>query len=205
MTSLIVQYGLPVVALIIFAGELGLPTIVPGEIGMLVVGNQDVPSVPILLLTIAILGAVDIVATSTIHIAARTGGNRLLRRLIAKIGSRRSPESIVQGFRRRLGGRDPVVVFVARLIPVFRLYASVATGLIRIDFAKFLLGAAPAAWLWASVPLTAGYVLRSQAGSIASRYSGMLGIAVPVSLAMTAAVVVAVWLHHRGTPAAAPS
>jgi membrane protein DedA with SNARE-associated domain len=167
VSTLIAQYGLIIVALIIFAGEIGLPTLLPGEIALLIAGNQVIHSVPMLLGVIVLFAAVDLVATSSIHTASRTGGNRLLScllRMTCRKGTR--PEALLEDCRRRLGGHDSVVVFVTRLIPVFRLYASIGTGLIRIRFRDFLAGAAPAALVWAAMPLTVGYVLRSQVGGM---------------------------------------
>jgi len=198
VASLIAHYGLPIVALIIFAGEIGLPTLIPGEIGLLIAGNQDIRTVGGLVLAIAVFGAVDLIATCTIHVAARTGGNNLLRKVVGRIGGRRrSPESVIHGYRARLGGHDSLFVFCARLIPIFRLYASIATGLIRVDFRRFLAGAAPAAWLWASIPLTIGFVLRSELGPVVSQYSTVTSYIIPASVALTAFIALVTWLRHR--------
>ena len=145
MPTLIAQYGVLVVALIIFAGEVGIPTLVPGEIAILIAGSQVVHSVPQLIGTMLLFGTVDIIACSTIHLASRTGGNRLLLRLLRKVQPHHDRhEEVIEGWRRRLGGRDQLVVFVTRLIPLFRLYASITTGLIRIRFRHFVGGAVPA-------------------------------------------------------------
>ena len=194
---LLAHYGLPIVGVIIFAGEIGLPTLVPGEVGLLLAGNQYISSVWALLLAIAVFGTIDLIATSTIHVAARTGGNSLLRRVLAHISRRRTPEESIARYRLRLGRRDSLVVFCTRLIPMFRLYASIATGLIKVDFRKFLTGAAPAAWLWASIPLTVGFLLRSEIGPVISRYSSVMQWAIPVSVVATALAIATIWLHGR--------
>ncbi len=204
VSPLIAQYGLIAVAVIIFAGEIGLPTLVPGEIALLIAGNQVIHSVPMLFGVILLFGAVDLVATSTIHIASRTGGNRLFSRLLrltCRKGAR--PEALLENWRGRLGGYDPVVVFVTRLIPVFRLYASIGSGLIRIRFRHFITGAAPAALVWAAVPLTVGYLLRSQTGGIVSEYPAMMKYVVLVSVGGTAVVGCIGWLGHAGSREAA--
>src|SRR5579862_3804481 len=134
MALLLAHYGLPVVALIIFAGEIVLPTLVPGEVGLLFAGNQYVESITGLLIAIAVFGAIDLLATSTIHGLARTGGNKLLRKVLGHVWARRgSPEELVQACRSKLRGHDSLVVFCTRLIPIFRLYASIATGLVRVE------------------------------------------------------------------------
>jgi membrane protein DedA with SNARE-associated domain len=204
VSTLIAQYGLIIVALIIFAGEIGLPTLVPGEIALLIAGNQVIHSVPMLLGVIVLFAAVDLVATSSIHTASRTGGNRLLScllRMTCRKGTR--PEALLEDCRRRLGGHDSVVVFVTRLIPVFRLYASIGTGLIRIRFRDFLAGAAPAALVWAAMPLTVGYVLRSQVGGMVAQYPAMMRYIVIASAGATVILCCIGWLRHAGGRAAA--
>jgi membrane protein DedA with SNARE-associated domain len=174
MTALIAQYGVLIVVLIIFCGEIGLPTLIPGEIALLVVGSQVITS-PVTLVAAAVLfGTVDIIATSTIHTVSRTGGNRLLGKVFRWLQRSDEPyEAVIARWRGRLGGRDSLVVFVTRLIPIFRMYSSITTGLIRIRVRHFLLGAAPAAYLWASTPLVLGYILRGQIAGIESEYAVM--------------------------------
>jgi membrane protein DedA with SNARE-associated domain len=179
MPGLIAQYGLVVVALIIFTGEIGLPTLVPGEIALLLAGSQLVHSWTALVAAALLFGTVDLVATSTIHVAARTGGNRLLRRALRLLQrDEEQHEEVIASWRRRLRGRDPLVVFVTRLIPVFRFYASITTGLIRIRIKDFLSGAAPAALLWAATPLALGYALRGEIAGIEGEYGVMIRVCI---------------------------
>lgn len=187
MTELIAQYGLLIVALIIFCGEMGLPTLIPGEIALLLAGSQEIHS-PLALVGAAILfGTVDIIATTTIHALSRTGGNRVLCRVMRYLRrDEEEHEAIFDRWRMRLGGRDPLVVFVTRLIPMFRLYASITTGLIRIRLRHFLLGATPAAYLWASTPLVLGYLLRGQLAGLESGYGVMTHGVIIGSVTVTA-------------------
>src|SRR5579875_989787 len=197
MQGLIEHYGLLVVVLIIYCGEIGLPTLVPGEIALLLYGSQVVHSVPALIGALALFAFVDILATSTIHILSRTGGNRLLLRLMCRFHSNHQQhEETIARWRARLGGRDSLVVFVTRLIPMARLYASFTTGLIRIRLRDFAMGAAPAAVVWASIPLTLGYILRDQVGMVTSQYDVLIkgGIAFSV---ISVVVAVAMWLIRR--------
>src|SRR5579872_1982293 len=122
MPELIAHYRLLIVVLIIFAGEVGIPTLVPGEIAILLGGSQLVHSVPGLIGFWLLFGVVDIIACTSLHIACRTGGNRLLIRLLRFLLPRAERhEDMIAGWRQRLGGRDSLVVFVTRLIPMFRL------------------------------------------------------------------------------------
>jgi membrane protein DedA with SNARE-associated domain len=195
MPALLAQYGLVLVALIIFCGEIGLPTLIPGEIALLFAGSQFIHSPAQLVAAIAGFGVLDIIATSTIHIASRSAGNRLLMRVLRLI--MRDPdraEATLARWRDRLGGYDSLVVFVTRLIPMFRLYASISTGLIRIRLRSFFTGVSPASFVWATTPLTVGYLLRNRVGSITHGYSAMMHSVILGSVALTILIFVSWWM-----------
>lgn len=203
MASLFAQYGLLLVALIIFAGEIGFPTLVPGEIALLIAGAHFIHSLPVLIGMAIVFGLVDIVATSTIHVASRTAGNRLLLRLlgcICQTGDHR--EAMVERWRHRLGGHDSLVVLVTRMIPMLRLYASITTGLIRIRFRDFVLGAAPASLVWASIPLTTGYLLRRQITGVEQHYGLMTYLVVIASVLVIVLLVAGGWVRRTPSTAA---
>ncbi|HEX6508029.1 MAG TPA: hypothetical protein VF221_10385, partial [Chloroflexota bacterium] len=103
MPALIAHYGLLIVAIIIFCGEIGLPTLVPGEIALLLAGSQVIHSPSALVAAAVLFGSVDIVATSTIHVASRTGGNRLLCRLLRHLQRDEPHEAVIDRWRGRLG------------------------------------------------------------------------------------------------------
>ncbi len=202
MLALIAHYGVLIVVLIIFAGEIGVPTLVPGEIAILIVGSQVIHSVPEFLGVWLLFGVVDIIACTSIHTASRTGGNRVLLRLLRHLQSgEERREETVAGWRRRLGGRDALVVFVTRLIPVFRLYASVTTGLIRIRFRDFLFGATPASMLWASIPLALGALLHAQLTGMERRYPQMIHFVILGSIVIVLVMALSWWIRRAGTQA----
>src|SRR5579864_1623242 len=178
-SQLIAHYGVLIVVLVIFAGEIGLPTLVPGEIAILIVGMQVVHSVPALIGAWLLFGVVDIIACSSIHLPCRTCGNLLLVRLLHYLQpNNKRHQEIIDGWRRRMGGHDALVVFVTRLIPIFRLYASITTGLVRIRFRDFVAGAVPASLLWAAIPLTLGYALGARAKGFEGQFPLMIHVVV---------------------------
>lgn len=199
MPALIAQYGLILVAVIIFCGEIGLPTLIPGEIALLIAGSQIDHSLPALIAAVAVFGSVDVLATSTIHIVARTGGNRALLSVMRRLqpGAEQRHEEVVERWRQRLGGRDSAVVFVTRLIPMFRLYASITTGLIRIRLRHFFRGAVPAAYLWAATPLTLGYIFRGRIQGLESHF-GLLMHGVVVASVLVFVVTAMIFGARRG-------
>jgi membrane protein DedA with SNARE-associated domain len=202
MPALIAHYGVLIVVLIIYAGEIGIPTLVPGEIAILVAASQLVRSVPQLIGMWALFAMVDIVACTSIHTACRTGGNRVLVRLLRRLQPNgHHHQEIVDGWRRRLGGRDAAVVFVTRLIPMFRLYASVTTGLIRVRFRDWLSGAVPASLVWAATPLLIGFLMRSRIRALERAYPELIQYVIFVSVTVIALMVLSAWIRHAGTRA----
>jgi membrane protein DedA with SNARE-associated domain len=145
---------------------------------------------------------VDVVATSTIHVIARTGGNRLLLKLLRHVRQDGPPpEEVIARWRHRLGGHDSLVVLVTRMIPWFRLYASISTGLIRIRLRNFLSGAAPASLLWATTPLTLGYIFRHQIGQVTNRFNLVTHWIVIASIVVSVVAGVAWWMRRGGSKA----
>ncbi|HZU14674.1 MAG TPA: hypothetical protein VFB58_17695 [Chloroflexota bacterium] len=199
MPALIEQYGLIVVALIIFAGEIGLPTLVPGEIALLIAGSQFIHSTWALIAAAIIFGIIDIISTSTIYTVARVGGNTVLRRILALINQDAACcERKLESWRLRLGGRDWIAVFVTRLIPMYRLYASMTSGLIRIRYRSFVMGAGPASMLWAGTPLTIGYIFRARIGSLTGQYSSLVQIVIMSSVAIVVVGLAMHWVRSAG-------
>lgn len=188
------RHGIPLVALLVCAGELGFPTGIPVEVALLLTGAYAVHSLPVLVAAVVAVSAADLLGTTLLHLAVRTGGVRLLDRLRARHPGRGG--DLLAGWRRRMGGHDAAVVFVVRLLPMARMYVSIGTGLLRIRFRSFFFGAAPAAFLWAGTPLVAGYLFSSDAQRLAARYAAFThaGIALlPAWGLLTAGVI---WLRH---------
>lgn len=198
MPALNANYGFLLVALVIFAGELGIPTFLPGEIGLLLVGMQLVHSPAALVAVIVLFAVVDLIATSILHLTARSGGNRLLKLLLRRLRrSGKSPEETLGAWRARVEDNDVAAIFVGRMIPVMRMYVSLTSGLLRLRLRDFMFGAAPAALIWAAVPLGIGFLLQGSSTTLARNYMLVLHIflAASVVLSLSAATL---WWARRG-------
>jgi hypothetical protein len=121
---------------------------------------------------------------------------RLLRRLQP---NRCKHEEVIEGWRRRLGGRDPLVVFVTRLIPMFRLYASITSGLIRLRFRDFVSGALPASLLWAAIPLNVGFILRAKAPAIEGQFPFIIHLVIAATATILVGAAVMGWVRSAGS------
>jgi membrane protein DedA with SNARE-associated domain len=173
--SLLAQYGLPLVVLIVFARELGLPTGVPVVIVLLLTGAYAIQSVPMLLLGVALVAAAEFLGTTSLHLIMRTGGVRLMDKVLR--GHRERAEQTMSRWRVRLAKRDTALVMVGRLLPGVRTYITIGTGLLRIRLRSFVSGAAPAALIWSGTPLVVGYLVRADVQSLRAQYSSASHVA----------------------------
>jgi membrane-associated protein len=167
VVALIAHHGLPIVALMVFVAELGLPTGVSPKVALVLVGSTAIGSVPALVGGLALVTAANLAGSTVLHVAARTGGGWVAGRVLRRRDARR--DGLLARCRQRLGGRDAATVFVLRLVPLVRIYATVATGLARMPRRRFVLGAAPAALIWSGTPLALGFWLRADAHTLADR------------------------------------
>jgi membrane protein DedA with SNARE-associated domain len=187
-----VHYGVPLVALMICAGEVGVPTGVPAEIALLLAGAYAVDSLPALIVGVLLVALGDFIGTTAMHLVARTGGVRLMTRLLRRHDAQR--EETVARWRRRLGGHDVAVVFVLRLLPLLRMWVAIGTGLLRIRLRSYLLGAAPAAVAWAGTLLVLGYVFRADVHALEARYTSAAHVLLAMLPAFSLITGVAWWV-----------
>jgi membrane protein DedA with SNARE-associated domain len=173
--TLIAHYGVPIVALLVFASELGLPTGVPVRIALLLTGAYAIHSLPALLAGVILVTAACIFGTTSLHLIMRTGGVRLMDRLLAR--HREKAEQTMSRWQARLAGRDTVLVFIGRLLPLVRTYVTIGTGLLRIRLRSFIFGAAPAALIWSGVPMVAGFIVREDVQAFQARYASVSHVA----------------------------
>ncbi|MGH2532515.1 MAG: DedA family protein [Thermomicrobiales bacterium] len=167
VVALIAHHGMSIVALMVFVAELGLPTGVSPKVALVVVGSTAVGSVPALAGALALVTAANRAGSTSLHLAARTSGGWFAGRVLRRRDARR--DGLLGRCRKRLGGRDAATVFVLRLVPLVRIYATVATALAGMPVRRFVLGAAPAALIWSGTPLALGFWFRADAHRLADR------------------------------------
>lgn len=181
----------------VFVGELGVPTGMPVEVALMIAGAFAIHSYAELGAGLVVVMLADISGTTTLHLVARTGGVRLLTRLLRKHEER--SRAFLERWRVKAGGHDVGIVFVGRLLPIARMYMAIGTGLIRIPFRDYVIGASPAALIWAGIPLTAGYFLRADVNRVAKQYTRIEHVAMIIIPVLVAAILVAWWVHRGGT------
>lgn len=168
---LIIQYGIFIVAFLVFINEVGVPTGLPVEIALLLAGAFAIHSVPELVFAIALVTAADVLGAGVLYLLARTGGTRLLDRVVKRFGHR--GEEMVQRWRTRLGGHDVGVIAFGRALPLVRMYVSIGAGLLRLRGRDFVIGATPGAALWGGIPILLGYLFHADVNRLAAEYASL--------------------------------
>ena len=198
LIPLILRHGLPLVALLVFLGELGIPTGVPVEIALLLTGAYAVHSFPALIVGILLVSVADLAGATSLHLLVRTGGVHLLRKFRRTHEVRR--EESMARWRKRLGGHDISLIFVARLLPLVRMYITIATGLMRVRIRNFILAAAPAGLIWAGTPLVLGYAFRADVHRWEARYTTTSHLLLALLPLFGLGAGIILWIRRASTP-----
>jgi len=196
---LVHQTGLPLVALLVFLTELGIPSGIPNEVFLLVAGATIVHSLPGLAGAVGLVALADLFGTTGLFLLSHTGGGRLATRLLrGRDGAR-----VLVRWRGHVGHsarRDVAMVAGGRLLPLARMPFTLAMGLLGLRPRYFLLGALPGALVWAGWPLTVGYILRDQVDEVIApieRISRAGGFLLPLAVVLLLLALLGRWAWGR--------
>ena len=178
----------------ILVGELGVPTGVPIEVALLLAGAYSIHSPLDLAGAVILVGIADTLGSSGLYWLVRSGSTRLLERL------RRRDNSMVERWEKRLGGYGTGTVFAGRLLPMVRMYITIASGLVRMPFGQYLLGEVPAGTIWAGLPLAIGYFFRDDVQRLINRYTEFSHTATLVLPAFGPVLALFWWIQHGPSP-----
>lgn len=176
---LIEHYGVFIVAALIMLGEMGIPTGISAEVALLLTGAYAIHSLPELIAGIFVIAVADLIGTTLLFLAMRSGGNSLVRRVLRRL--HKDETASIDRWRARLEAHQSRVVFAVRLLPLVRMYIAITTGLMRIRARAFVLGAAPAAAIWVGLPVAVGFALRTNVQELQARYTTIMHIVVLLS------------------------
>lgn len=179
-------------ALLAFAeSALGLGVLVPGELGVLVLGAAASTPVQVLLA----LTVVSVAASAADHVGYAVGrryGARLREtRLVRRVGAEHWDRAA--GMLRRRGA---TALAVSRLLPLVRTLMPAAAGAARMRYRRFLAGSVAGTVTWAALWLAAG-TLAGQALPRVADSLGRLGWAVLTALVLAAGAAVLVRRSRR--------
>ncbi|MFM8594272.1 MAG: DedA family protein [Chloroflexota bacterium] len=207
MEDAIIRQGIPLAALLVYVSSLGIPTGIPIKVVLLAVGSAVVKSPEQLAAAFAVLVLAEMAGTMSLLYVSRFAGTRLPARLQA---TQDKPQIAFDNWRVRLHGKDPLAIFVLRLVPLVRIGLTIGAGAFGIRVRDFVVGAFPAACSWMGLPLGLGWVFREDVARaeewLAERLGGPLAVVVIV---VVVALVLALpkiikTIRHRGDQAPIP-
>jgi membrane protein DedA with SNARE-associated domain len=189
LASYLASYGYLALFSLIFIQELGVPNPVPNELILLFSGylaSIHTLSFPLVLLSAV---AADFIGTSILYLVFYYFGPYILAHKPRWVPlSRERIESIGQTISKK--GRWGI--YVGRLIPYLRGYASVAAGFLRIPPAVFLTAVIISAMTWSGGYVIAGYFL----GPYWQKVAGTMGSIETIILVAAIAVAIILVTRH---------
>ncbi|WP_152188833.1 DedA family protein [Georgenia satyanarayanai] len=167
---------------------LGLGVLVPGELGVLVLGAAARTPVQVLLALVVVTLAASL-ADHVGYVVGRRYGTRLRgSRAVRRIGT-----AHWDGAARLARRRGASALVVSRLLPLVRTLMPAAAGAAQMRYHRFLAGSLAGSLLWAALWLGAGG-LAGQALPAVATSLGTAGWVVLAAIVLTAGLLV---LHRR--------
>ena len=166
----ITAYGYLAIFSLVFLQEIGVPNPVSNELVLIFSGylaSTGILSLPIVLFTVIMA---DFAGTSLLYFVFYYFGSQLIERKPHWLPiSREHIEKITE----RVSKRGRWGIFVGRLIPFLRGYASVAAGLLEIPPKIFLPTVITSAILWSGGYVVAGQALGPYWRNLADKIGGI--------------------------------
>ncbi len=169
LVNFITQYGYMAIFVLVFLQEIGIPTIVPNELVLLFSGYLTVNgtlSLP-LVFTAAILG--DFLGTTLLFFVFYYFGKKILEKKPRWIPINKEK---IEKLGRIITEKNKWGMFLARLIPYVRGYASVAAGILQLKPRIFLIMVALSAIIWSGGYVFVGKLSYKSWNIVASKFSG---------------------------------
>lgn len=140
LVAYILMHGYPVIFLLVFLQEIGIPNPVPNEVILLFAGYLASTGHFIAINIIAVAILADFIGTSVLY-----GIFYIFGHLIATRRPKWLPVDRIELWQRKISERGKMGIFLGRMIPYVRGYTSAAAGLLKIPpriFMPIVLGSA---------------------------------------------------------------
>lgn len=187
LVSYISQYGYFAIFALVFVQELGFPNPVPNELVLMFAGylaSINTLNFWLVLLTVVLA---DFIGTSILYFAFYLFDIWLFAHKPKWLPISREK---VEKISKRILKRGRWGIYVGRLIPYLRSYASIAAGLLRIRPHVFLTVVFVSAVTWSGGYAIAGYLLGPYWEKVASSIGGMQTAFIIVAIVIS---VVFIW------------
>jgi membrane protein DedA with SNARE-associated domain len=181
----IAKYGYPAIFLLVLLQELGVPNPVTNEFVLLLSGYLAFTGVLNLWLVLASAVSADFIGTTILYaVFFRWGGSIIARRPRWLPISPAQIETIAQSLsKRRQWG-----IYVARLVPFLRGYASVAAGILAIQPRIFVPAVLISAITWSGGYVLAGRLLGPYWEQFAERIGSLESLVLVVVLIVSTTI-----------------
>lgn len=152
----VARYGYLAIFILVFLQETGMPNPFPNELLLILSGYlsyNGILSLPIIILTAV---SADFLGTNILYFLFYKAGSHILNRKPKWI-----PVSavMIENLTRKINKGGQLKIFIFRLTPFTRGYASVIAGLLQTKPKVFLPIALSSAIVWASVYVVAGNII----------------------------------------------
>jgi membrane protein DedA with SNARE-associated domain len=194
----ITKYGYLAIFLLVFLQELGVPNPVTNEFVLLFSGYLAFSGILDLWLVVLTAVAADLIGTTILYaVFYRFGGYIMDHRPRWIPISREHIDRIAQ----KISKRQRWGIYVGRLLPFLRGYASVAAGLLPIEPKVFIPAVIVSAITWSGGYVIAGRLLGPYWEQVAERIGGVECVVLGATLIVIAALVRRAILRRGRQPA----
>ena len=182
LTHYIAEFGYAAIFILVFLQELGVPNPVTNEFVLLLSGYLAFTGILNLWLVFLTAVSADFIGTSVLYAVSYRFGPRILRR-----GPKWLPISTngLEQIAKRISERQRWQIYLARMVPFLRGYASVAAGMMPIRPGVFLPAVAVSAITWSGGYVLAGRLLGPSWEQL-SRRIGAVEVAVTIAVVLIA-------------------
>lgn len=157
LVAYITDYGYITIFLLVFIQELGVPNPIPNELILLFAGYlASINHFSFFwVITTAILA--DVIGTTIIYFVFYSFGQKIIDRFNSVV-----PNKKIHKLTLFLSNRGRWGIYIGRLLPLVRGYASVAAGLLRLPPTEFITMVFLSAITWSGGYVILGYILGPQ-------------------------------------------
>jgi membrane protein DedA with SNARE-associated domain len=187
MLSLFQQYGVLLVALVVFVEQVGAP--IPALPLLMVAGGLAVTGGPTPLAVFAAAMAGCLAGDALWYAAGRWRGHRILQ-LLCRVSI--SPDSCVRQTEDFFGRWGVGALVVAKFVPGLSTIAPPLAGALGLSTGTFLLFNGIGAAIWAGSGILAGWLLHAQIGAVLDWLGRMGGYA-----ALVLGIALSAWIAWR--------
>lgn len=158
-----------------------LDLLVPGEVGLVLVGAAGARAGSTLVTLVAAGAAGAIAGDSCSYALGRWASHRSLERWPSLAARLERSRERAQGFVERHGGR---AVFLGRWVGALRAVVPFVAGAGGMAYGRFLVWNVLASVAWVTAVVTLGWTLGDEVAAVVDRYSTYLSVAVVAGLAV---------------------